>query len=203
MSEKTKTTSKWPMSLAETIIVVVIVIVVVVVMAPLVQQQSRGEGPNRQTTRRNMLKQIGIALHNYHDVHGVFPPAYISDEQGRPMHSWRVLILPYFYDEDSKKLFWEYDFGEPWNGPNNIRLLEMLPYHYRCPGFYADDDTITAYAAIVGDGCLFTGTNPTGIKDITDGTNRTAIVGEAYHARIRWTEPRDVSFGAFPRHGTS
>src|SRR5207244_4506816 len=53
----------------------------------------------REASRRsvcvNNLKQIGLALQNYHDDFGCFPPAYIADENGRPMHSWRVLILPY------------------------------------------------------------------------------------------------------------
>src|SRR5262249_7322884 len=41
------------------------------------------------------LRQIGMALHSYHDKFGSFPPAYIADENGRPIHSWRVLLLPY------------------------------------------------------------------------------------------------------------
>jgi hypothetical protein len=41
------------------------------------------------------LKQIGFALRSYHDVYRTFPPAYVADEDGRPMHSWRVLILPF------------------------------------------------------------------------------------------------------------
>ena len=41
---------------------------------------------------------IIVALHNYHDEHGSFPPAYVSDESGRPLYSWRVLILPYLDD---------------------------------------------------------------------------------------------------------
>jgi hypothetical protein len=43
----------------------------------------------------NNLKQIGLALHNYHRDHGTFPPAYVPDNNGQPSHSWRVLILTY------------------------------------------------------------------------------------------------------------
>src|SRR4051812_3837711 len=49
----------------------------------------------RRTKCKNHLKDIALALHNYHDAYGTFPPAYIADQNGRPMHSWRVLILPY------------------------------------------------------------------------------------------------------------
>ncbi|MCA9206080.1 MAG: DUF1559 domain-containing protein, partial [Planctomycetales bacterium] len=41
------------------------------------------------------LNQLTLALHNYHDTFGSFPPAYVADAAGRPIHSWRVLILPY------------------------------------------------------------------------------------------------------------
>ena len=47
----------------------------------------------------NHLKQIGVALHTYHDAYGSFPPAFVADENGKPMHSWRVLLLP-FLDEE-------------------------------------------------------------------------------------------------------
>ena len=55
----------------------------------------------------------------YEDEHGCFPPAYVADASGRPMHSWRVLILPYL---DQQQLYDQYDFSEPWNGPNNQQL---------------------------------------------------------------------------------
>ena len=45
--------------------------------------------------QKNNLKQIALAMHNYHDVHRTFPPAYQADASGKPLLSWRVLILPY------------------------------------------------------------------------------------------------------------
>lgn len=54
---------------------------------------SRPAGPRMSCG--NNLRQIVVALHNYHDVYGSFPPAYIADKSGRPMHSWRVLVLPF------------------------------------------------------------------------------------------------------------
>src|SRR5687768_8208324 len=48
-----------------------------------------------QMQSQNNLKQIAIALHNYHDTFGQFPPAYQCDASGKPVHSWRVLVMPF------------------------------------------------------------------------------------------------------------
>src|SRR5690349_18070524 len=65
----------------------------------------------RRSTCQCRLKQIGLALHNYLAAEGSFPPAYTVDADGKPMHSWRALILPYFEGglENS------YDFSKPWD----------------------------------------------------------------------------------------
>ena len=56
----------------------------------------------------NNLKLIGLALHNYHDMHPSFPPVYIADKNGKPLHSWRVLLLPLVGEND---LFASFDFN--------------------------------------------------------------------------------------------
>src|SRR5262245_19381933 len=70
------------------------------------------------------LKQIALALLNYQDRYGYLPPAIVADANGKPLHSWRVLILPFLGGED---VYAKYDFNEPWNGPNNSRLQAELP----------------------------------------------------------------------------
>lgn len=145
------------------------------------------------THRRCLLKQIGAAFNNYHDVYGTFPPAYIADNDGKPMHSWRVLILP-FMGEDS--LYSQYDFSEPWDGPNNIRLLKKRPYYCDSQRF-PDDETETLIAAIVGKDCVFVGAEPIGKDDIPDGSVNTIIIGEVEGMGIPWTAPRDVEFDQF------
>lgn len=50
---------------------------------------------SRRMMCSNHLKQIALALQNYHDTYGSFPPAYLADARGKPIHSWRVLILPF------------------------------------------------------------------------------------------------------------
>ena len=93
------------------------------------------------------LSYIHIALLNYQSVHGAWPPAYVADEQGKPAHSWRVLILPFL---EEHALYRAYHFDEPWDGPNNRRLLDRMPAAYACsdrPG-----TTYTGIAAYHGAG---------------------------------------------------
>src|SRR5271157_339454 len=78
----------------------------------------------------NNLKEIAAALQAYHQANGCFPPAYVADKNGKPMHSWRVLILPYL---DLDTLYKAYDFTQPWDGPNNKKLLLGQLREFTCP----------------------------------------------------------------------
>ncbi len=169
-------------------------------MLPAVQQAREAA---RRTHCANNLKQIGIALQNYHHEWGTYPPAYMTDENGNRMHSWRVLILPYLEDEDGQAtaVYQQYDFSEPWNGPNNIHLVERIPAVYLCPSTDPEGANTTAYAAIVGDECVFAGAIPKSETDVLDGLSNTIIVGEADGAGILWTEPRDIKFDDFMFQG--
>src|SRR4051794_13764459 len=80
-----------------------------------------GEGYLRSQGR---LRTIGTALGHYHDVYSRLPSAVVRDKAGRPLYSWRVVLLP-FLDEDS--LYREFKLDEPWDDPHNKKLLEMMP----------------------------------------------------------------------------
>jgi Protein of unknown function (DUF1559) len=144
----------------------------------------------------NHLKQIGLALQNYHDVFGSFPPAYIADANGKPMHSWRVLILPFL---EQNSLFAEYNFNEPWDGPNNRRLAKEMPACYRCPSRSDEQPKMeTSYVAVVGPQTMWPGEKATKVTDITDGTPNTAAIVETENSGIHWMEPRDLSVTQMP-----
>ena len=68
------------------------------------------ERKRRERLWRANLKEIALAIHNYHDVYQRFPPAYVADEDGKPMHSWRVLVLEFIRDPTAKQLYNQYDF---------------------------------------------------------------------------------------------
>ncbi|QDU78053.1 hypothetical protein Pan97_51330 [Bremerella volcania] len=96
--------------------VVIIILVVVfgvmallcagIVVALLVPAIGQARMAAQRMQSQNNLKVIGLALHNYHDTYGTLPPAYIPDEDGQPMHSWRVLILPFV---EANHIYAQYD----------------------------------------------------------------------------------------------
>ena len=154
------------------------------------QTSSRNASP--RTICKYNLHQIGLALHNYHDVYGCFPPAYIADERGRPMHSWRVLILPYI---DQAPLYNLYRFDEPWDGPSNSQLASHTIAIYQCPTDVKERDTPqhwTSYVAVIGPHTCWPSAEPVQIGQITDGTSQTLLVVEVHNSGIHWMEPRDL-----------
>ena len=138
------------------------------------------------------LKQIGIALHNYHDEYKTFPPAFVRGPDGRPWHSWRVLILPFLNEE---KLFAEYRFDEPWNGPHNWLLSQRRPEVFVCTAAKPNiSPNQTTYVAVVGSETLWPNEGATGVNDILDGTSNTILVVEVRDASIPWLAPNDLTF---------
>ena len=69
----------------------------------------------------NNLKQIALALFNYESAYNALPPAYTVDAEGKPLHSWRTLILPYL---EKQSLYDSIDLSKPWNDPANAEALQ-------------------------------------------------------------------------------
>ncbi len=176
---------------ATTIAVAVCIVACVALVLSSEGPGSREAGPRAQCL--NNLKQITLALQNYEASHGAFPPAYIADANGKPMHSWRVLILPHL---DRNDLYKAYRFDEPWDGPNNSKLhAEDLSVFY-CPSdVRGPDDRHTSYVAVVGDHTVWPGAKSVGSRAISDrdGADRTILLVETNNSGIHWMEPRDTT----------
>lgn len=138
---------------------------------------------------KNNLKFIGLALLAYESTYGTYPPAYIADADGQPMHSWRVLLLP-FLEED--ELYARYDFDEPWNGPHNSKLAVQMPKYFRCPKSTNPIAGQTNYAASVGVGSAFDGNTALKFDDVKDGLSNTiAVIEVPDNCAICWLSPHD------------
>ncbi len=116
-------------------------ICVITLLVALLLPVTRGVNESaRRSHCRNKLKQIGLALHNYHDAYGAFPPAYTVDADGKPLHSWRTLILPYFDSNLSdninltnKEIYEKIDYSKPWDDPANAEAYATNLVVFRCP----------------------------------------------------------------------
>jgi len=158
------------------------------VCAAIVWIQSAGVTIHRAGTA-NRLQHIWMAMEAYHQLNGCYPPQYVVDGQGRPAHSWRVLLLPRLGYGD---LFRRYSFDEPWNGPHNRLLAAEMPEEYRSP-FQDSKSTIAQYVGIAGKNTPWQGTTPLRFKDLQrDESNPLIWFVEAANSDINWMEPRDI-----------
>jgi hypothetical protein len=144
------------------------------------------------------------AIHNYAEAHDLqLPPAAVTDKAGRPLYSWRVLLLPYLEEE---RLFKEFHFDEPWDSEHNKTLIAKMPEAYRSP--YYDDPGrkqigFTFYQVFTGPGTPFERPGLT-LKDFPDGLSKTLLVVEA-DEQVPWTKPADLVYdpaGPLPKLGT-
>ena len=149
----------------------------------------------RRMTCSNNLKQIALALHNYHDEYRTFPPAYTVDESGRPLHSWRTLILPYLEQND---LYRRIDLSRPWDDPVNQAVAQTVVAVYACPSQAEVASTATVYQAVVDPTGVFTGARSVNISQITDGTSNTVMVVEtASSDAVPWMSTQDSNMQKF------
>jgi hypothetical protein len=137
------------------------------------------------------LKDIGLAMHNYHDTYGSFPPPAVYSKEGQPLLSWRVLLLPFL---DEKKLYSQFHLDEPWDSPHNMPLLAKMPRVYApATGKPAQEPFATYYQVFVGPGAAFEDQSAFTFASFTDGTSQTILVIEADEP-IPWTKPEDLPF---------
>ncbi|MCI0681002.1 MAG: DUF1559 domain-containing protein [Gemmataceae bacterium] len=139
----------------------------------------------------NNMKQIGLAMHNYHDVHKSLPPAAICDANGKPLLSWRVAILPFL---EGDNLYKQFKLDEPWDSDHNKRLIAQMPPTYVIPAAPLKPGE-THYRVFVGGGAMFDLSKGARFVDVTDGLSNTLMVVETFES-VPWTKPDDIAYDA-------
>tara|TARA_R110002111_G_scaffold262872_1_gene342320 strand:+ start:36903 stop:37793 length:891 start_codon:yes stop_codon:yes gene_type:complete len=185
-------------TLIELLVVIAIIAILIALLLPAVQQAREAA---RRSTCKNNLKQIGIALHNYHGTHLTFPPGGFGASTND--HNFQVMILPFI---EYANLYSKFNFNVSQSTAPNSTLYEDVPPVYLCPssvvptysggytshynGNMGPKDSATWAGTYKG--TTVGGTNHGGfgsqgilsrdskvrIRDILDGTSVTFMVGE-------------------------
>jgi prepilin-type processing-associated H-X9-DG protein len=137
------------------------------------------------------LRRIGQAILAYEEANGSFPPAYTVDAAGKPMHSWRVLILPYLGPQE-KALYQQINMSEPWDSPQNATLNGRMPKVFASP---LDDNALasheSSYVVITGAKTMFPDTASRKRSEIKDDLRSTIMVVEVLSSGHGWMDPTD------------
>ena len=139
------------------------------------------------------LRFIGGYMTVYKERHGALPPAYLVDEDGKPINSWRILVASqfwYHFDESG------FDLNKPWNGPDNSPFgidRDPAPDQLRCPAHSGWETALfTDYVAVVGANTMWPGSK--GAVPALDGSDDEKILLiEIINSDIPWMEPRDLT----------
>ena len=146
-----------------------ILFVVVALVFPAIQRNPREAARRMQCS--NNLKQIGLALHNYEQKYKMLPPAYTVDAEGKRLHSWRTLILPYL---EEAALYAKVDFSKAWDDPANETVRSKKVPAYRCPSNQSSEGN-TTYLAIVGDRNILRPKQGRAFTEVVDGLSNTVM----------------------------
>jgi hypothetical protein len=131
-------------------------------------------------------------MHCYNDTHGKFPPAVVYGKDGRPLYSWRVLLLPFI---DQEKLYKEFKLDEPWDSPHNLELLRRMPMSFAAPGRKAAlipaDHTFCH--VFVGRGTAFEHPEGQRVASFINGLSSTLLIVEGGKP-VPWTKPEELLY---------
>ena len=199
--------SRRAFTLIELLVVIAIIAVLIALLLPAVQQAREAA---RRTQCRNNLKQLGLAMHNYHDAHGCFPIGDMGRNPGFPAESynlpgtWLPSLLPFV---DEVAIYNAINFDMSYCFPQNSTASGQVIDQFLCPSnanpvVYSTNcwsqgnfqRGLTHYVGVGGDGTQTYNAviqNKNGIlfywssvriRDIRDGTSNTLMAGEQENA---------------------
>jgi Protein of unknown function (DUF1559) len=145
--------------------------------------------PSERTAMLFNLRQLGVALHSYHEENKTFPMP--SMKGGPDKLSWRVAILPYI---EQRGLYNKFKLDEPWDSEHNKNVLESfpMPKFFVSPREKQGEEHMTYLQLFTGPGtCFPTLDAKRRINSITSGPSSTWLVAES-KTPVEWTRPDDI-----------
>lgn len=180
-----------PLSLLAKLVALGLIILLTVALIGLPAVRTARE-PARRNACLNNLKQISLGLSNYETAHGAFPPAYTVDADGKPLHSWRTLILPYM---EQQTLFKQIDLSKPWDDPANRVAYESMPYVYQCPSdptALKEGHNLTNYLAVVTPESAIRVAHSLSLDDIPEPSMTMLVIDAGPNHATHWMAPVDA-----------
>ena len=212
-------------TLIELLVVIAIIAILIALLLPAVQQAREAA---RRSACKNNMRQLGLALHNYHDTFSAFPPGWIgatagvADVEGLNGFSWGTMLLPYI---EQAPLYNKLRFDRSIIDINNLMLLRQPLTVFRCPsdpqpetweiveegttspplaelatanyvGVFGSpsgsggrelEDCEGFVGQCTGNGMFFHNSRVR-MRDITDGTSNTIVIGERVTRPLGATE---------------
>lgn len=138
------------------------------------------------------MRTIVEALNDYCARYGTYPTPVVTDSGGKPMYSWRVLILPFMGYEDLYKRF---QIDQPWDSPANIALVSEMPSVFAKTNTTAFSNHEATYVLLTGPGTIFPPSGPLGNSQVTD--TPTMLLVETVEDGTVWTQPGDIDTGKY------
>jgi hypothetical protein len=129
------------------------------------------------------LSQLRAALHNYHELHGQFPPTTYQPRPDGPVHSWRVLLMPHL-DAHEAAAYKKYDFTARWNSEQNMQAVAGVSNF-----FNRDMDNHIAVFVAAGEDDEWPTRHPLNSLLVTKGKDKFLLV-EYPDSEIHWMEPK-------------
>jgi hypothetical protein len=146
------------------------------------------------------IRQIAAALNSYRREHGSYPTPIVVDKDGKPLYSWRVLILPQL---GYHHLYQQFQLAQTWDSPTNMQVTYQMPREFACTGDSLDVALHESnFALLVGGGTLFPPSGPVDISKISDRIDETLLVVETKAGGIKWTAPGDIDASSGVKLGT-
>ena len=160
-------------------------------LVPTVNSPPRGW--NQISQSHNAIRQIEHALIAYETAHGHYPPAVVRSDQGEPLYSWRVELLPYI---DQQPLYDQLHLDEPWDSPHNTKVLSKADVSlFQSTRVYDKESRPheTNFVAIVGQDTAWPADGTLAFNDVKPVAGSTINLMEVGGLGIHWAEPRDVT----------
>ena len=169
-------------------VMVVVIGVLVALLLPAVQQARTAA---RSVQSKNNLKQIGLAMHNYHDVYSMFPPGGIYTKNDEPYNAWMTSLLPFV---EQAYLYNQIDFNQPWTAPKNQPFFQSVIPAFLNPNIGPQvSKVVGGFGAshYAGNSQVLKKNEGTTISDIADGTSNTILAGEVSGGFMAWGDPEN------------